>query len=273
MAIRTVLYGVNGKMGQLLSKHISHTDDFEVLFGVDREPDKIKNGFPVYQDPFEYYDNLQENSDDHTGHHCDHHIDPRIDLLIDFSHVSNLDQLLIFAIEKNIPTVIATTGIQEQHVTQMKAASLEIPLLYAPNLSLGVNIMNSILKHYTKIMDEGFDIEIIEKHHSLKRDAPSGTALLLANTINHALGDEMTLVFGRQGSESLRTPNEIGIHSVRGGSISGEHTVLFAGEQEILEIKHTALSKDLFAHDALRISRVFTHKTAGFYTVADLFRL
>lgn len=251
--IRTAVYGVNGKMGQLLSKHITLSEDFEMIFGVDKDPGKINNDFPVYNNPFEYEGTL--------------------DLIIDFSHSSNLEKLLEYATAKSVPTVIATTGLGENHVSMIKDASKMIPILYSPNMSLGVNIMNSILKHYSKILSDGFDIEIIEKHHNKKIDAPSGTAYLLANTINKALDNQMTLTYGRHGSDCPRTPEEIGIHTIRGGSISGEHTVIFAGDQEIIEIKHTALSKDLFAHDALRASRIFIDKEIGYYTMADIFSL
>lgn len=251
--IRTAVYGVNGKMGQLLSKQIILSEDFEMTFGVDKDPEKIINDFPVYKDPFEY--------------------EGTIDLIIDFSHTSNLEKLLNFSTAKNIATAIATTGLNDDHISMVKKASLQIPVLYSPNMSFGVNIMNSILNHYSKILSDGFDIEIVEKHHNKKIDAPSGTALLLANTINHALDDQMTLVFGRHGSDCPRTSDEIGIHTVRGGAISGEHTVIFAGEQEIIEIKHTALSKDLFAQDALRASRIFVNKPVGYYTMTDLYNL
>lgn len=251
--IRTAVYGVNGKMGQLLSKHIILSEDFEMIFGVDKDPGKIANDYPVYQDPFEYKGT--------------------IDLIIDFSHTSNLEKMLEYATAKKVATVIATTGLNEDHVSMVKDASTKIPVLYSPNMSLGVNIMNSILKHYSKILSDGFDIEIIEKHHNKKIDAPSGTAYLLADTINNALDNQMIPIYGRHGSDCLRAPDEIGIHTVRGGSISGEHTVIFAGEQEIIEIKHTALSKDLFAHDALRASRIFVKKQTGYYTMADIYNL
>ncbi len=251
--IRTAVYGVNGKMGQLLSKHITLSEDFEMIFGVDKNPGKITNEFPVYKDPFEY--------------------EGTIDLIIDFSHSSNLEKMLEYATARSIATVIATTGLCEDHVFMLKDASKKIPILYSPNMSLGVNIMNSILKHYSKMLSDGFDIEIIEKHHNKKIDAPSGTAYLLADTINKALDNQMTPVYGRHGSDCPRSSNEIGIHTVRGGSISGEHTVIFAGDQEIIEIKHTALSKDLFAHDALRASRIFIKKQPGYYTMTDIYNL
>jgi 4-hydroxy-tetrahydrodipicolinate reductase len=251
--IRTAVYGVNGKMGQLLSKHIALSEDFEMAFGVDKDPMKIDNTFPVYKDPFEYEGTL--------------------DLIIDFSHSSNLENLLKYATSKSIATVIATTGLDETHVSLIKESSKKIPILYSPNMSLGVNIMNSILKHYSKMLNDGFDIEIIEKHHNKKIDAPSGTAYLLAETINTALEGQMRFTYGRHGTDCQRVPDEIGIHTVRGGSISGEHTVIFAGDQEIIEIKHTALSKDLFAHDALRASRIFINKEPGYYTMADIYNL
>ena len=253
MPIKTAVFGAHGKMGQRLCAQLSSSEDFELVFGVDRMPLKIAQDFPVYDDP-----NCYEG---------------KLDLIIDFSHVSNIDSLLKYAIFKKTPVMIATTGLDESHYTKMKDASQQVPLLYAANMSLGVNLINSILKQYAHVLSDGFDIEIIEKHHRHKQDAPSGTALLLANTLKDALEDDYQLKCGREGAQSLRQPHDIGVHAVRGGSISGEHTVLFAGEQELIEFKHTALSKDLFAHDALRIARKLVHKPAGYYTVAELFHL
>lgn len=253
MPIKTAVFGAHGKMGQRLCAHLLASEDFELVLGVDRTPNKVKHDYPVYDDPRLY--------------------EGELDLIIDFSHVSNIDRILEYAVLRKTAVMIATTGIDETHYAKMKDASQHVPLLYAANMSLGVNLINSILRQYAHVLSDGFDIEIIEKHHRHKQDAPSGTALLLVNTLKDALEEDYQLKCGREGAQSLRQPHEIGIHAVRGGAISGEHTVLFAGEKELIEFKHTALSKDLFAHDALRIARKLVHKPAGYYTVADLFHL
>ena len=253
MPIKTAVFGAHGKMGQRLCAQLLSSEDFELVFGVDRTPLKIAHDFPVYDDPYLY--------------------EGELDLIIDFSHVSNVDRILEYAILRKTAVMIATTGIDEIHHTKMKDASQQVPLLYAANMSLGVSLINSILKQYAHVLSDGFDIEIIEKHHRHKQDAPSGTALLLANTLKDALEDDYQLKCGREGAQSLRQPHEIGVHAVRGGAISGEHTVVFAGDQELIEFKHTALSKDLFAHDALRIARKLMTKPAGYYTVTELFHL
>lgn len=249
-AIKTAVFGANGKMGQLLCKTILASEDFELSFGVDRAPDKVANSYPVF-----------ENANDFDG---------TIDLIIDFSHTSNLEAILDYATSRGVHTLIATTGLTDMHMAKIREASHKIPILCAANLSFGINVITRLLSQVAKSLNEGFDIEIIEKHHNKKIDAPSGTAYLLANTINHALDDTMTLTYGRHGSDCPRKTNEIGIHTVRGGSISGEHTILFAGEQELIEIKHTALSKDLFAQDALKAGKLLLSKPVGLYTMQDL---
>lgn len=249
-AIKTAVYGANGKMGQLLCKTILASEDFELSFGVDRAPDRFDYPYPIYENAYAY--------------------EGKIDLLIDFSHASNIESILDFTTSRGIHTLIATTGLTDEHMVKIREASKKIPILCASNLSFGINVITRLLSQVAKSLNEGFDIEIIEKHHNKKIDAPSGTAYLLANTINHALGDTLTLTYGRHGSDCPRKTNEIGIHTVRGGSISGEHTILFAGEQELIEIKHTALSKDLFAQDALKAGKLLLTKPAGLYTMQDL---
>jgi len=249
-AIKTAVYGANGKMGQLLCKTILASEDFELSFGVDRTPEKTAYPYPVFESAYDY--------------------EGDIDLLIDFSHTSNLEAILDFATSKGVHTLIATTGLTDVHMTKIREASQKIPILCAANLSFGINVITRLLSQVAKSLNEGYDIEIIEKHHNKKIDAPSGTAYLLENTINQALDNAMTLSFGRHGSDCPRKMNEIGIHTVRGGSIFGEHTILFAGEQELIEIKHTALSKDLFAQDALKAGKLLLSKPVGLYTMQDL---
>lgn len=248
--IKTAVFGANGKMGQLLCKTILASEDFVLAFGVDRNPDKYDLSFPIFESAYAY--------------------EGDIDLIIDFSHASSLEALLDFATNKRIHTLIATTGLTDVHMAKVHEAAQKIPILYTANLSFGINVITRLLSQVAKSLSEGFDIEIIEKHHNKKIDAPSGTAYLLANTINRALDETMSLTHGRHGADCLRKTNEIGIHSVRGGNIFGEHTILFAGEQELIEIKHTALSKDLFAQDALKVGRLLLNKPVGYYTMQDL---
>ncbi len=249
--INTAVYGVNGKMGQILARLITEVPGYNLVFGVDKDPTKHNNPFPVYENPFDF------NGD--------------VDVIIDFSHHSNLDTLLEYGTKKKIPLVIATTGYKDEQIQKLKRAAKTIPILYSPNMSFGINIINNILRQYSEILSEGSDIEIIEKHHNKKVDAPSGTAYLLANTINKALDNQMEFNYGRMGNDCLRNPKEIGIHTVRAGSIFGEHTVMFASGHEIIEIKHTALSKELFALDAIRACNFMVTQPVGFYTMDDIF--
>ncbi|WP_350344735.1 4-hydroxy-tetrahydrodipicolinate reductase [Proteinivorax tanatarense] len=251
--INTAIYGANGKMGQVLSKKIAQNPNFSAACGVDKNPEKYQNNFPVYENPYSYKGEL--------------------DLIIDFSHPSNLEQMLEFAKKRKVPTVIATTGYSEQQIASIKEASSEIPVLYSPNMSLGVNIVNTILNQYSKLLNDAHDIEIIEKHHNKKIDAPSGTALLFANTINEALDNSKEFNYGREGKNCPRNDKEIGIHTVRGGAISGEHNIIFAGDHEVIEIKHTALSKDVFALDALKAGQTIVNMPVGFYAMQDIFNL
>jgi 4-hydroxy-tetrahydrodipicolinate reductase len=218
---------------------------------MDRTPAKFRNDFPVFRTPDAY--------------------DGSVDLIIDFSHPGNLEAILSYATRNLVPTLIATTGLSEAEMQAVLSAGQTIPILYAPNTSLGVSIINRILREYSPYLSDGFDIEIVEKHHNQKSDAPSGTAKLFASTINSALGGAYTSVHGRFGHTGPRGSREIGVHSVRGGAIAGEHVVVFAGEQEIIEIKHTALSKSLFAQDALRLCRQLVSSPRGAYTVDDIY--
>ncbi len=244
--VNIILYGANGKMGQVLSKLLEFDMDFHIIAGVDKEVQATY--YPVYSDPFK----IKEPGD----------------LIIDFSHPSYLKQLLAYAVEKKLPVVIATTGYSKEQIALIKQKAKEIPIMLSSNMSLGINILNRILRQYHDTLSE-FDIEIIEKHHNKKIDAPSGTALTLANTINE--NDEYELIYGRGGTHK-RDKKEIGVHAIRGGSIVGEHSVLFSGKDEIIELKHTALSKEIFAHGAIKAGKFLVKQSAGFYTMDDIFK-
>ena len=188
--------------------------------------------------------------------------------IIDFSHFSLLEEVLESAIEKNVPLLIATTGHSEEQLKKINEAADKIPLIKATNTSVGVSVLNEIVAYATKLL-QGFDIEIIEKHHNRKIDAPSGTANTLLEIINENLKEEYDTVYGREG-HSKRKEKEIGMHSIRGGNIVGEHSVIFAKNDEIIEIKHEALSRKIFSDGSVKAIAYLKEKKPGMYTMKDV---
>ena len=188
--------------------------------------------------------------------------------IIDFSHFSLLEEVLESAIEKNVPLLIATTGHSEEQLKKINEAADKIPLIKATNTSVGVSVLNEIVAYATKLL-QGFDIEIIEKHHNRKIDAPSGTANTLLEIINENLKEEYDIVYGREG-HSKRKEKEIGMHSIRGGNIVGEHSVIFAKNDEIIEIKHEALSRKIFSDGSVKAINYLKGKKPGMYTMKDV---
>ena len=173
--------------------------------------------------------------------------------------------MLSFALNKKIPLVIATTGYSKNQIEQINNASLEIPIFFTFNMSLGVNLICSLAKKAASILGDGFDVEIVEKHHNQKIDAPSGTAIMLANSVNEVFGDTKAYEYDRHSKRQKRSKNEIGIHSVRGGTIVGEHDVIFAGHDEVVTISHSAYSKEVFAVGAVKAAKFLYGKKAGLY--------
>lgn len=192
------------------------------------------------------------------------------DVIIDFSHFSRMNSLLEFAQEKKIPLVIATTGYGTEIEEKIKQTAEKIPVLLSSNMSLGINLMQDILEKIVPILYGNYDIEVVEAHHNKKIDSPSGTAKTLVETIEAGCRDTMKKQYGREGI-SPREKNEIGIHSLRGGTIAGEHSVLFCGNDEIIEIKHTALSKKIFAEGAIKAAQFLAGQKPGLYTMKDIF--
>lgn len=192
------------------------------------------------------------------------------DVIIDFSHFSRMNSLLEFAQEKKIPLVIATTGYGAEIEEKIKQAAEKIPVLLSSNMSLGINLMQDILEKIVPVLYGNYDIEVVEAHHNKKIDSPSGTAKTLVETIEAGCRDTMKKQYGREGI-SPREKNEIGIHSLRGGTIVGEHSVLFCGNDEIIEIKHTALSKKIFAEGAIKAAQFLAGQKPGLYTMKDIF--
>lgn len=191
------------------------------------------------------------------------------DVLIDFSHYSNSEKILPWITAHNVPTLIATTGHSEEELEKIKKASQVVPILKATNTSLGINLITELLETLVSSLED-WDIELIEKHHNKKIDAPSGTAQSLLEKINNTLTSKRELIYGREGI-SPRKKEEIGVHVVRGGSIVGEHSVIFAGEDEVIEIKHEAHSKMIFVNGALKGATWLYNQNPGFYTMKDIF--
>ena len=192
------------------------------------------------------------------------------DVIVDFSHYSRLDTLLDYAVTNELPLVIATTGYSDEILKKIEDSSKKIPILLSSNMSLGINLLQDILEKITPILYPNYDIELIEKHHNKKIDSPSGTAKTLLEVMKKSIDDVIEEKYGRVGMEK-REKNEIGVHSLRGGTIVGEHSVLFCGNDEIIELKHTALSKKIFAEGALQGAKFIIGKEPGLYSMKDIF--
>ncbi|BBM35961.1 4-hydroxy-tetrahydrodipicolinate reductase [Pseudoleptotrichia goodfellowii] len=193
------------------------------------------------------------------------------DAIIDFSHFSLLEEILEAGIQKGVPVLIATTGHSKEQIEKIEKASEKIPIIRATNTSIGVNVLNEITAYATRLL-KGFDIEVIEKHHNRKLDAPSGTANTLIEVINENLDEKYETVYGREGHKK-RTEKEIGVHSIRAGNIVGEHTVIYSKNDEIIEIKHEALSRRIFAEGAVRAAVYLKDKKPGLYTMKDVLNI
>lgn len=249
--INVLLNGCNGKMGQAVTRTARYRNDLVIVAGVD--------ACSVENTPYPTYTDV-------------HGVNEKIDLIIDFSHPNALSNILDYAVNKKLPVVIATTGFSKEQKIMIAKASEQIPILLSANMSLGINLLIELVKKAAKTLYGTFDIEIIEKHHNQKIDSPSGTALAIADAVNTAISPlHMKYVYDRHSTIQKRTRNEIGIHSIRGGTITGEHTVLFAGNDEMIEIKHTALSKDLLAEGALKAASFLFGKAPGYYRMQDIF--
>lgn len=249
---RVIMNGCNGHMGQVISELCAADPDVEIVAGVDVNTES-KNGYPVFA-------SLAD---------CD----IEADAVIDFSHISCVDALLDTCVEKNLPLVLCTTGLQEAHLAHAEAAWQKIPVLKSANMSLGVNLLLELIQSAAKTLaPAGFDMEIVEKHHRRKLDAPSGTALALADSLNEALPDDYEYVFDRSQRREQRPQYEIGISAVRGGNIVGDHDVIFAGLDEVVTFSHTAYSRSIFAKGAIEAAKYLVGKPAGHYDMRDVIR-
>jgi 4-hydroxy-tetrahydrodipicolinate reductase len=248
---RILLSGANGRMGQAIVKLASNRNDCKIVAGIDINTN-VKNDFEVYAS----FSEVPEDLD--------------VDVIIDFTNPSLLIPLADFARDRKTPLVVATTGLSKQDMEYLQETAKTTSVLYSANMSLGICLLKDLVKRAVSFLGEGFDIEIIEKHHNQKLDAPSGTALALADSINAVDNNKYEYIYDRHSRKAKRSPREIGFSSIRGGNIVGDHDVIFAGNNEIIEISHKALSRDIFADGALRAALFLKDNEKGFYTMDDL---
>ena len=244
--LRVIISGYSGSMGKVLTKCANEDSELEIVCGSSKDDLDV---------PFKTYHKMSE-------------VEELADVIIDFSHHSTIEDTLSYAIKTKTPLVIATTGFNDEELEKIKESSNIIPIFHSSNMSLGVNVLIKLVKEAAKALN-GFDIEIIEKHHNKKLDAPSGTAVMIANGVKEVLPDS-EYIYGRHGRSDKRSSNEIGIHAIRGGTIVGEHTTIFAGHDEVVEIKHSAQSKDIFAKGAIAAAKFLVKQEAGYYNMNNM---
>ncbi len=247
--LKIALSGCCGRMGHVINDIVSGREGMEIVAGFDINTVQYAN-FPIFADPFEF-----------TG---------ECDVIIDFSHPSALDGLLSYCLSNGTALVIATTGYTEEDTAKIHKASEQIPVFFTFNMTLGINLLANLAKTAAKVLGGQYDIEIIEKHHNQKIDAPSGTAIMLADAINEELDNKYHYVYDRHSVRAKREKTEIGMHSVRGGTIVGEHEIIFAGRDEVISLKHEAHSKQVFAVGAVNAGVFLCGKPAGLYAMSDL---
>ena len=246
--LKALLIGASGKMGGFITDCAENDSEIEIAAGFDKV--NIGQKYPVFS-----------NFND---------INVKPDVIIDFSNVSLLDGILDYAVKNKIPAVLATTGYSDEQITKIKKSAEIIPIFFTFNMSIGVNLLCSLAKKAAAVLGTDFDVEIIEKHHNLKIDAPSGTAIMLANAVNEQFGDSYNYEYDRHSKRAKRQKNEIGIHSVRGGTIVGQHDVIFAGRDEVITLSHEATSKEVFAVGAIRAAKFIASKQSGLYDMNDI---
>lgn len=249
--LKILIHGYKGRLGNAICKLAEANHDCEIVAGVDVSANKSSDSFPVFQDIAD----------------CD----MPADIIIDCSIAPAVSKVLDFAVSNKTPIVICTTGLTSETIEQINRAAEKIPVFRSANMSLGINLISSLMEKMVKILgDSNFDIEIIEKHHNQKIDAPSGTALLLADKINAVSGNAYEYVYDRSKVTKKRDKKELGISAIRGGTIVGEHSVIFAGNDEVIEIKHIAASKEVFAAGAIKAAKYVAAKTPGLYDMQSL---
>lgn len=246
--MKIILSGCNGKMGQVIARTVAERDGCEIVAGLDRVADST-GAFPVFA-----------TAD----------IDIPADIIIDFSHPAMLQTVLTLAEGRHLPVIIATTGLSDEQLAAVRALSEKVPVFFSANMSIGVNLLSALVEKAARVLGNDFDIEIVEKHHNQKVDAPSGTALMLADAAKAGLSFEPHYVYDRHSVRQKREKTEIGISSARAGTIVGEHEVIFGGRDEVITLSHLAMSKEIFAVGALNAAAFLVGKPAGLYSMKDM---
>lgn len=248
--VKIIMHGCNGHMGQVISGIVEKDPDAEIVAGIDIA-DQGKNSYPVFTD----IDACQVEAD----------------AIIDFSSAKATDKLLEYSAARQIPVILCSTGLSQEQLAKVEETSRKVAVLKSANMSLGINTLLKLVQDAAKVLAAaGFDMEIVEKHHRLKLDAPSGTALALADSINEAMDNQYHYVYDRSQKREKRDDKEIGISAVRGGTIVGEHEIIFAGQDEVIEFKHTAYSKAIFGKGAVEAAKFLAGKPAGRYDMSDV---
>jgi 4-hydroxy-tetrahydrodipicolinate reductase len=249
MAQKIIISGCGGRMGQVVENICSADPDVTVVAGFDVNP--VERDYPVYASPADFVGEA--------------------DAVIDFSNPAALDNLLAFCTERKVPLVLATTGFSDAQLEQIKEASKQVAIFRSANMSLGINVLLELVKKAATVLGDSYDIEIVEKHHNRKVDAPSGTALMIADAAASGLNFEPEYVYERHSVRQSRDKKEIGISAMRGGTIVGVHEIMFAGRDEIIEIKHTAMSREIFANGAVKAAKYLAAGRApGMYDMSML---
>ena len=248
--VKIIMHGCNGHMGQVISGIVEKDPDAEIVAGIDIA-DQGKNSYPVFTD----IDACQVEAD----------------AIIDFSSAKATDKLLEYSAARQIPVVLCSTGLSQEQLAKVEETPRKVAVLKSANMSLGINTLLKLVQDAARVLAAaGFDMEIVEKHHRLKLDAPSGTALALADSINEAMDNQYHYVYDRSQKREKRDDKEIGISAVRGGTIVGEHEIIFAGQDEVIEFKHTAYSKAIFGKGAVEAAKFLAGKPAGRYDMSDV---
>ncbi|MGN0576655.1 MAG: 4-hydroxy-tetrahydrodipicolinate reductase [Ruminococcus sp.] len=246
---KIVIFGANGKMGRTIYSCIKEREDFTVVGGVDLFTEQYAD-FPIVDSPAK--------------------LPEKPDVIIDYSNPASLDSILEYCLSTGVPVVLATTGYSDEQINKIRSASQQIPVFFTFNMSLGINLLVQLAKKAASVLGDQFDIEIVEKHHNQKIDAPSGTAIMLANAINETLDNSKHYVYDRHSQRKKREKSEIGMHSVRGGTIVGEHDVIFAGHDEVITLSHSASSKTVFAEGSINAAGYIKDKKPGLYDMSEL---
>lgn len=251
--MKLLIWGFLGRLGQTLCSDAKNKDYIDLICGFDKfAKENFINNHKVYNDVSK--------------------IDEKFDFIIDFSKPESIDELLDFAISNKTPLVIATTGHTEEQLKKIELASKKIAIFKSSNMSLGVNLLIELAKTATKVLEDNYDIEIIEQHHNIKVDSPSGTAITIAENINSVCKNSKEYIYGRSSKNQRRNKNEMGIHSIRGGSVIGKHDVLFLGNDEFITLSHEAQSKSIFTEGSLKAAQFIKDKKPGYYSMSDLLK-